>query len=85
MATSVEGILERSQVAANDVQTLANAIAQKIQEGGDFVVRVGNTATGAVYGAGAGAKAGAATPTTLPPVVKYAGLAALAFLVFRRR
>lgn len=80
MASSVEQFLTRVDQAGEDVQNFANALAQKIQQGGDIAVRASNATTGAAVGA----KAGATAPTTVPPVVKYGGLAVLAYLLLRR-
>jgi hypothetical protein len=81
MASAIEDVLARVNSASGDVQDFANALAQKIQQGGDIAVRTSNSA----YGAAAGAKAGSITPTTIPPAVKYGGLALLAYLFLRRR
>jgi hypothetical protein len=81
MATTIQDLLTRVNEASGDVQSFADALAQKIQQGGDIAVRTSNSA----YGAAAGAKAGSVTPTTISPAVKYGGLALLAYLFLRRR
>jgi hypothetical protein len=83
MATVTDAVA-RAQDAAGDIQNLLDALASKLQQGGDTVIRTSNAATGAVYGAGAGAKAGAAAPLDIPPVVKYGGIALLAYLLMKR-
>lgn len=80
MASSVEQFLTRVNEAGSDVQDFANALAQRIQQGGDIAVRASNATTGAAVGA----RAGSSAPTTIPPVVKYGGLALLAILLLRR-
>lgn len=80
MATSVEQILSQVQSAGGDIQAFADALAQKIQEGGNIAVRASNATTGAAVGA----KAGSVAPVTIPPTVKYAGIALLAYLFLRR-
>jgi hypothetical protein len=80
MGSAIQDVLTRVDEASSDVQDFANALARKIQQGGDIAVRTSNSA----YGAAAGAKAGSAAPTTIPPVVKYGGLALLAYLLLRR-
>lgn len=80
MASSVEQLLANVQEAGGDIQEFADALAQKIQEGGNIAVRASHATTGAA----AGAKAGATVPTTISPTVKYAGIALLAYLLLRR-
>lgn len=80
MASAVEQFLTNVNEAGTDVQQFANALAQKIQQGGDIAVRTSNATTGAAVGA----KAGSTVPTTFPPAVKYGGLALLAYLFLRR-
>ena len=79
-----DNVADRIQEASGDVQAFLDALAEKLQQSGQAVVRTGNTATGAIYGAGAGAKAGAAAPLDIPPVVKYGALAALVYFFARR-
>lgn len=80
MATAIQDLLTRINDASGSVQAFSDALAEKIRQGGDIAVRTSNSA----YGAAAGAKAGSVTPTTIPPVVKYGALAALAYLLLRR-
>lgn len=80
MANGVQGALERIDDAANDIQAFANALADKIRSGGDVAIRTSNTA----YGAAAGAKAGSVTPTTIPPAIKWAGIAGALYLLSRK-
>lgn len=78
--SGITDFLTRVNEAGSDVQDFANALAAKIQQGGDFAVRAGNATTGAA----AGAKAGSTVPTQIPPAVKYAGAGLLAYLLLRR-
>jgi hypothetical protein len=80
MASSVEQILAQVQTAGGDLQAFADALAQKLEEGGNIAVRASNATTGAAVGA----KAGSTVPVTISPTVKYAGLAFLAYLFLRR-
>lgn len=82
MASAIEQFLTNVNQAGSDVQSFANALAQKIQQGGDFAVRTSNATTGAAVGA----KAGSSVPTSapsIPPVVLYGGLGLLAFKLLR--
>jgi hypothetical protein len=80
MASSVEQLLTNVNQAGTDIQNFANALADKIRQGGDIAVRTSNATTGAAVGA----KAGSQAPTTIPPAVKYGGVALLAYLLLRR-
>lgn len=80
MASSVEQLLANVQAAGGDIQQFADALAQKIQEGGNLAVRASNATTGAAVGA----KAGSVAPVTISPTVKYAGIALLAYLFLKR-
>lgn len=80
MASAVEQLLTNVNQAGSDIQAFANALAQKIQEGGNIAVRASNATTGAAVGA----KAGSQVPATFPPAVKYGGIALLAYLLLRR-
>lgn len=84
MATSVERFLERVDTAAQDVNEFTGALAEKLRQGGDVVLRASNTARGAAYGAAAGARTGSAFPTEIPRAVLYGGAAVLAYLLLRR-
>lgn len=75
-----EDILTAVNQAGGDIQEFADALAQKIQAGGNLAVRASNATTGAAVGA----KAGSVAPTTISPTVKYAGIALLAYLFLRR-
>jgi len=81
MATGTDVTVAAGRVnqAAQDIDNLLNALADQLRRGGDTVVRAGNAATGAVYGAGAGA----ATPTDVPPLLKYAAVAGGVWLLSR--
>lgn len=78
--SGITDFLTRVNEAGSDVQDFANALSQKIQQGGDFAVRASNATTGAAVGA----KAGSTTPVTISPAVKYAGVGLLAYLLLRR-
>lgn len=84
-ANDVQAAVGRVNQATDDVQNLLNALADKLRQAGDTIVRTGNAASGAVYGAGAGARAGAATPTEFPAWLKYGAIAGVAWLLLRRR
>jgi hypothetical protein len=77
----VTDILTSVNSAASDIQNFANALAAKIQQGGDIAVRTSNATTGAA----AGAKAGSTVPVTISPAVKYGAVAVGAYLLLRKR
>lgn len=80
MASAITDFLARVNQAAQDVNAAANAVSQKVSQGGDFAVRASNATTGAAVGA----KTGSTVPTDIPPAVKYAGLGLLAYLLLKR-
>lgn len=81
MASSVEQLLARVNEAGTDVQSFANALADKIRQGGDIAVRTSNATTGAAVGA----KTGSTVPTQTPTWFKYGIPALAAWYFFLRR
>ena len=78
----ITDFLTRVRDASTDVQNAANAVAQKVAEGGDFAVRASNATTGAA----AGAKAGSSVPPSfnIPPAVLYGAAAFAVYKLLRR-
>lgn len=81
MASAVEQFLTNVNQAGSDVQQFADALAQKIQQGGDIAVRAGHATTGAAVGAQAGSQV--PSKVSIPPVVLYGGLALLAYKLLK--
>ena len=80
MASSVEQLLANVQAAGGDIQEFADALAAKIQQGGNLAVRASNATTGAAVGAKAGSTVPVAPLSTNAKIALGVG----AFLLLRK-
>lgn len=75
-----EDVLNAVNEAGGDIQAFADALAQKIQQGGNLAVRASNATTGAAVGA----KAGSSVPTAPLSTNAKIALGVGAFLLLRK-